>query len=129
MTKWVCNEFWHGACFYFAILMITYTNAVEGIPMNPPLHSEVHFCVGDIVHPYPVQVLCQLYENKSLRGEIIAITNDGCQPGNYVVVRVQGLDEPIIVPIGKTSPEPPKIPRTSGSPALTTNNELNLANQ
>jgi hypothetical protein len=79
--------------------------------LNSPLHSLVRFRVGDIIHPNPGQVLCKLYEGNPLHGEVIAVTNDGTQSANYLVVRVQGLDEPVIVPIAKTSPHLAKVPR------------------
>jgi hypothetical protein len=67
--------------------------------------SCVQFCIGDIVHPLPAQVLCQLYEKTSLHGEVIAVTDDGVQPGGFLVVKVQGLDEPVIVPAQKVTPD------------------------
>jgi hypothetical protein len=77
--------------------------------VSTPLHTTVQFRVGDIIHPYPVEVLCQLYEKNALRGEVIAVTDDGCQPAGFLVVRVPGLAEPIIVPAQKTSACPAQL--------------------
>jgi hypothetical protein len=63
----------------------------------------VQFLVGDIIHPSPAQVLCALYEHKHLQGEVIAVTDDGQDLRNLFVVRVNGLNEPVIVPAKKTS--------------------------
>jgi hypothetical protein len=57
----------------------------------------VQFLAGDIIHPPPAQVLCALYEKNPLQGEIVAVTDDGGL-NEYLVVRVSGLSEPVIVP-------------------------------
>jgi len=61
----------------------------------------VRFQVGDVVHPRPVQVLLELFQHLSLEGEVVASTTDGELP--YVVVRVAGLAEAVIVPLEKTT--------------------------
>jgi hypothetical protein len=65
------------------------------------VNRTVRFRVGDVVHPRPVQVLLELFRQLCLEGEVVAATTDGSTP--YLVVRVRGLSEPIIVPLGKTS--------------------------
>jgi len=60
----------------------------------------VRFQVGDVVHPRPVQVLLELFQHLSLEGEVVASTTDGELP--YLVVRVAGLAEAVIVPLEKT---------------------------
>ncbi len=61
----------------------------------------VRFQVADVVHPRPVQVLTELFHHLSLEGEVVATTTDGATP--YVVVRVLGLSEAVIVPTEKTA--------------------------
>ncbi len=61
----------------------------------------VRFRVGDVVHPRPVQVLLELFRQLSLEGTVVAATTDGETP--YLVVRVPGLSEAIIVPQEKAS--------------------------
>jgi hypothetical protein len=65
------------------------------------VNRAVRFQVADIVHPRPVQVLLELFRHLSLEGEVVASTTDGATP--YVVVRVAGLTDAVIVPLAKTS--------------------------
>jgi hypothetical protein len=62
----------------------------------------VRFRVGDVVHPRPVQVLLDMFRHLSLEGEVVTTTSDGELP--YLVVRVAGLAEAVIVPLAKTTP-------------------------
>jgi hypothetical protein len=43
-----------------------------------------------------------MFQNYCLEGNVAAVTNDG--DASYLVVRVQGLTEPVIVPLEKTQP-------------------------
>jgi hypothetical protein len=61
----------------------------------------VRFRVGDVVHPRPVQVLLELFRHLNLEGEVVAATTDG--ETQYVVVRVAGLADVVIVPTDRTS--------------------------
>jgi hypothetical protein len=79
--------------------------------LNTYPHATVQFQIRDIIHPYPVQVLSQLYQQKRLCGEVIAVTTDGQQRETFLVVRVPGVDEPVIVPTQKTSPLSPDSAR------------------
>jgi hypothetical protein len=65
----------------------------------------VEFLIADIVHPEPSQVLVELYEKKLLRGEVIAVTDDGQKPKSLLVIKVPGLNEPVIVPAASTCPQ------------------------
>ena len=71
--------------------------------MNTPLRGSVQFRIADIIHPSPVFVLRQLFENNVLEGEVIAVTHDGSEPDNFLVLNVPGVSEPVIVPELKTS--------------------------
>jgi hypothetical protein len=62
----------------------------------------VRFRVGDVVHPRPVQVLLELFRHLNLEGEVVAATTDG--EAQYVVVRVAGLSDVVIVPTERASP-------------------------
>jgi len=62
----------------------------------------VEFLIADIVHPEPSQVLSELYDNKPLSGEVIAVTDDGEKPRRLLVIKVSGLTEPVIVPAAST---------------------------
>ena len=69
--------------------------------MDETPHRTVRFRVGDVVHPRPVQVLLELFRHLSLEGEVVTTTSDGELP--YLVVRVAGLSEAVIVPQEKTT--------------------------
>jgi hypothetical protein len=60
----------------------------------------VRFQVGDAVRPRPVQVLMELFRHLNLEGEVVAATTDGETP--YLVARVSGLSEALIVRLAKT---------------------------
>lgn len=62
----------------------------------------VRFRIGDLVHPHPTRVLMELFRNLSLEGEVAAGTTDGETP--YLVVRLPGFSEPVVVPQEKTRP-------------------------
>ena len=64
----------------------------------------VDFRIADIIHPEPAEVLRQLYEHNGLSGEVIAVTDDGDCPEQFVVVRVANLPEPVIVPACSARP-------------------------
>jgi hypothetical protein len=66
--------------------------------------THVQFLVRDIIHPHPVEVLCELYQHNQLEGEVIATTDDGRQPNGYLVVRVPNVSEPVIVPAQSVRP-------------------------
>jgi hypothetical protein len=65
----------------------------------------VRFLVTDLIHPHPAQVLLELFAGLTLEGEVVAGTTDGEKP--YLVVRVAGLADPVIVPLEKTQPTQP----------------------
>lgn len=69
--------------------------------MDDSPQKTVRFRVSDVVHPRPVQVLLELFRHLNLEGEVVAATTDG--ETQYVVVRVAGLADVVIVPTGKTS--------------------------
>jgi hypothetical protein len=76
----------------------------------------VEFLIADIVHPDPAQVLLHLYAEKSLTGEVVALTDDGHRPKSLLVVKVPGLSEPVIVPAANTCPHE-TCPAHSAGPA------------
>jgi hypothetical protein len=63
---------------------------------------KVRFVVTSLIHPHPERVLLELFRDHELEGEVEALTDDGEAP--FLVVRVAGLREPVIVPLGKTRP-------------------------
>jgi hypothetical protein len=70
-------------------------------------HSTVRFAVCDIIHPQPLEVLRELFQDHCLQGEVIATTDDGQEPGGFLVVRLPNLREPVIVPARAILSYPP----------------------
>jgi hypothetical protein len=66
--------------------------------MNDLLESTVQFQVCDLVHPRSAEVLWELYARNRLEGQVVAVTDDGLSAARYLVVRVSGVSEPVIVP-------------------------------
>ncbi len=63
---------------------------------------KVRFLISDLIHPHPARVLMELFEDLVLEGEVAAATDDGEVP--YLVVRIAGVSEPVIVPLDRTRP-------------------------
>jgi hypothetical protein len=61
----------------------------------------VHFKIRDIYHPDPTQVLFDLHGNDLLTGRVIDLSNSGLHKDAFVVVEVQGMAEPVIVPVDR----------------------------
>ena len=81
--------------------------------MNDLAQHRVRFLVGDVIHPRPVEILLKLFANYLLEGEVVAETSDGYKP--FLVVRVPGLAEAVIVPVANTTaqelaPDPVVVP-------------------
>ena len=66
--------------------------------MTELLESTVQFRVCDLVHPRQSEVLRELYGRTRLEGDVLAVTDDGLGAARYLVVRVPGVSEPVIVP-------------------------------
>jgi hypothetical protein len=60
----------------------------------------VRFLVTDLVHPPPARVLMEMFQQLRLEGEVAAATSDGRT--SFLVVRIAGLADPVIVPLDKT---------------------------
>jgi hypothetical protein len=67
--------------------------------------KKVRFLVTDLIHPHPARVLLEMFQKLDLEGEVAAGTTDGEAP--FLVVRVAGLSQPVIVPLDKTRPVEP----------------------
>lgn len=74
------------------------------------MSSSVRFQVKDILHPCPVQVLCDLYGESQLEGEVILVTGKAEKENGYLVIQVPGLSEPVLVPVRHTASIPPDEP-------------------
>jgi hypothetical protein len=58
----------------------------------------VQFKICDVYHPDPAIVLLDLHGNDLLTGKVIDLSDSGLQQDTFVVVEVEGLEEPVIVP-------------------------------
>jgi hypothetical protein len=61
-------------------------------------NQRIHFKIRDVYHPDPAQVLKELHGDDLLIGTIIDFSDSGMQVDAFVVVEVDGLEEPVIVP-------------------------------
>jgi hypothetical protein len=59
----------------------------------------VHFKVRDVYIPDPQQVLAELYGNDILQGKVLDLTQNRASDQPFVVVKVDGLKEPLIIPL------------------------------
>jgi hypothetical protein len=62
-------------------------------------NRRVHFKLRDIYHPDLTQVLMELHGEDVLTGTVVDMTDSGLQVGAYIVVDVEGIKEPVIVPV------------------------------
>ncbi len=59
----------------------------------------VHFKVGDVYFPDPAKILRELHGEDLLQGKVIEVSDSGSEKGAFVVVEVEGLAEPLVVPV------------------------------
>jgi hypothetical protein len=67
-------------------------------PINVP-ESWVQFRIRDVYVPEPVQVLMELHGKELLRGRIIDLSDSEGEEDAFAVVEVEGLSQPIVVPM------------------------------
>jgi hypothetical protein len=58
----------------------------------------VYFHVRDLFYPQAATVLTELHGNDLFQGRVVDTTDDG-ESGQYVVVQVDGVAQPLIVPV------------------------------
>ena len=59
----------------------------------------VHFKIRDVYIPDPAKVLFELYGDDLLQGKVIDLSDSGSQQGAFAVVELEGLEQPVIVPV------------------------------
>ena len=59
----------------------------------------VHFKVRDVFVPDPEKLLLELYGDQLLQGTVDDLSDSGMQTGAFAVVRVEGIEQPVIVPV------------------------------
>ena len=61
----------------------------------------VHFRIDDVYFPDAVKILRELHGEDLLQGKVIDVSDSGREEGVFVVVEVEGLAEPVVVPVGR----------------------------
>lgn len=61
----------------------------------------VHFRIRDVYMPDPEKVLRELYGDDLLQGRVVDLTDGGDRPRTFAVVEVEGLGDPLIIPIDR----------------------------
>jgi hypothetical protein len=61
----------------------------------------VSFKIRDIYLPDSQQVLLELHGDDLLNGQVADLSDSGKVTGAYAVIEVDGLDQPVIVPVDR----------------------------
>jgi hypothetical protein len=59
----------------------------------------VTFRISDVYFPDPNDVLQELHGDDVLQGQVVDVSDSGAQSEAFVVVRVEGIHQPVIVPV------------------------------
>jgi hypothetical protein len=62
-------------------------------------NQRVQFRICDVYHPDPAHVLTKLHGDDLLTGKVIDVSDSGIQKEVFAVVEVNGIEEPIVVPV------------------------------
>lgn len=60
---------------------------------------EVRFQIGDVYYPDAASILKELHSDDVLRGRVIDLSEAGERGETFVVVQVNGLAQPVVVPL------------------------------
>jgi hypothetical protein len=61
----------------------------------------VRFRIRDVYIPDPENLLLELHGNDLLQGRVIDLSDSGLQAEAFAVVEVEGISQPVIVPVGR----------------------------
>jgi len=64
------------------------------------INGEVRFAIQDVYFPEPEAVLKELHGKSMLEGRVLAMSKGGSEGEMFAVVEVEGLAQPLIVPVG-----------------------------
>ena len=59
----------------------------------------VQFAIRDIAFPSPDAVIKMLHEHDLLAGRVLDVSDSGETKDAFVVVKVEGLEQPVVVPV------------------------------
>ena len=62
----------------------------------------VHFKIRDVFFPDPENLLIELHGNDLLQGKVIDLSDSGTQRGAFAVVEVEGIAQPVIIPVNRS---------------------------
>ena len=65
----------------------------------PLIGQRVAFAVKDVCFPAPASVLDQLHANDLLSGQIVGVSDSGSTADAFAVVRVDGLENPVVIAV------------------------------
>ena len=61
----------------------------------------VNFRISDVYIPDPAQILMELHGKDLLQGKVIDVSDSGTQQEAFAVVEVEGLKQPVVVPMNR----------------------------
>ena len=61
----------------------------------------VSFRIVDVYVPDPLKILMDLHGRDILQGKVIDLSDNGTEKEAFVVVEVEGIEQPVIVPAGR----------------------------
>jgi pyridoxal biosynthesis lyase PdxS len=61
----------------------------------------VNFAIRDITFPTPDAVLRALHADDVLIGQVVDVSDSGAKQDEFIVVKVEGLEEPVVVPVAR----------------------------
>jgi hypothetical protein len=61
----------------------------------------VHFRIADVEYPEFATVLRELHSEDWLRGKVLEVSDSGHEACAFVVVEVEGLARPLVVPVAR----------------------------
>jgi hypothetical protein len=71
---------------------------------NPPdslIGCRARFRIRDVHHPEPAVVLDRLHGDDVVQGEVLDLSTSGLDDALYAVVRVEMLEQPVVVPVDR----------------------------
>jgi hypothetical protein len=60
----------------------------------------VSFRILDVYIPDPGKIMMELHRGDILQGKVIDLSDDGTEEETFMVVEVEGIEQPVIVPAG-----------------------------
>ena len=61
----------------------------------------VHFRLRDVYLPDPHEMAFEIHADDLLQGRIVDLSDSGAQGGTFAVIEVDGIVQPVIVPLDR----------------------------